>query len=163
MKVEVIKQTTGKKNSSDIISVCDYYKANLNDNVRYGQIVFYGFSHGGRAVVFGSSEISSNGSIILESIPYYLLNSFKRQYKMDIPMKVDESPIQNALVKLRHNKILLLVGEDDTAINPEEGNELIRYSENKDSHMIVFENTGHSIFNKKNIKLYNESIINFLK
>ena len=153
------KANTGATNAHDVESVYNFYKQNLSS---FGNITFYGYSHGGRAIIFGMSKLKAKESIILESTPYYLMNGFKRQYKINIAMKVDETDLQAAMKTIAENRALLLVADSDTAINEEEGKELIGLSTNKNSYMVLFNQTGHSIFSSKQKQQYTEEINKFL-
>jgi len=153
------KANTGATNANDVESVYNFYKQHLSS---FGDITFYGYSHGGRAIIFGMHKLKAKESIILESTPYYLMNGFKRQYKINMPMKVYESALQAAMTTISKNRILLLVGDNDTAINEAEGKELIGLSTNKNSYMLLFNETGHSIFYSKQKQKYTEEINTFL-
>lgn len=153
------KAHTGIQNAQDVESVYSFYKKNLSS---YGEITFYGYSHGGRAIIFGMSKLNTEESIILESIPYYLMKGLKRQYNINIPVKIDESALQKAMKTISQNKILLLIGDTDTAINEEEGKELIGFSSNKNSRIVIFNQTGHSIFLSQQKQQYINVINDFL-
>lgn len=153
------KANTGASNAHDIESVYNFYKQNHSS---FGDITFYGYSHGGRAIIFAMNKLDAKEPLILESTPYYLMNGFKRQYKINITMKIDESALQAAMNTIAENRVLLLLGDNDTAINEEEGKELIGLSTNKNSHMVLFYQTGHSIFSSKHKQQYTDEINNFL-
>lgn len=153
------KANTGASNARDIESVYNFYTEYLSE---FGEITFYGYSHGGRAIIFGMDRLKAKDPIILESIPYYLMNGFKRQYKVNLPMKVDESALQAAMKTIAKNKVLLLIGDSDIAINEKEGKELIGLSTNENSYMVLFEETGHSIFSGKKKQQYAREINTFL-
>jgi len=120
------------------------------------------FSHGGRAVIFGASLIDSLKAVILESPPYLLGQSFKRQYKIPYAPKISESPINSALTKISNTPILLLIGESDTAIIESEATTLINYSQNKKSKVVLFGDTFHNVFSNNNLSQYEEVVFNFI-
>ncbi|OUR97728.1 hypothetical protein A9Q86_16075 [Flavobacteriales bacterium 33_180_T64] len=153
------KASTGKKNGLEIAAVYDYYKTNLKN---YGAVTLYGFSHGGRAVIFGASKIGSIKKMILESPPYQLGESFKRQYRMPNAPKISEIPINNALASIPNTTILLLIGDTDTAIIESEAETLIKTSANNHSRMVLFNNTAHNVFSKQNMFKYQTIVFNFI-
>lgn len=153
------KASTGKANATDVECVYNFCKEHLSN---FGELILYGFSHGGRAAVFGLNKVGAKNPIILESPPFYLSNAFKRQYKIETPMNGDESEIKQALEAISSNPMLLLIGDDDTAINEEEGNELIGFSRHKKSRIIVFEETAHSVYSTNESK-YAKTLHQFLK
>ena len=97
------KANTGAGNAPDIVSVYNFYKKHLSG---YGEITFYGYSHGGRAIIFGTEVLKTNEDIILESPPYYLMKGFQRQYKIDLPMKIDEAALREGLPLRNSEKYL---------------------------------------------------------
>ena len=110
-----------------------------------GPLTFYGFSHGGRAVIHAAA-LSSNGErIILESTPYSLTNSFKRTFKIpDIP-NMDGEGLNAALKAIEEIPILLLIGDVDTAITKEEAMQMVGFSEHSETTLEVFAETGHDV------------------
>ncbi len=153
------KANTGKKNAFEVAEVYNYYKNNF---ANYGDITLYGFSHGGRAIIFGASMISKVEKIILESPPYQLGESFKRQYRMPNAPKISEAPINAALTNISNAPILLLIGDSDTAIIESEAVTLIEHSTNTNSKVVLFENTAHDVFSDKNIIKYENVVFEFI-
>ena len=153
------KASTGKKNGLEISVVYTYYKNNFDN---YGDVTLYGFSHGGRAVVFGASTIGGSHKVILESLPYQLGESFKRQYKMPNAPKISEVPINTALTNISNTPILLLIGDSDTAIIATEAKTLIEHSINKNSKVVLFNNTAHNVFSNNNLIKYEEVVFDFI-
>lgn len=153
------KASTGKKNGLEVSEVYHYYKNNFDN---YGEVTLYGFSHGGRAVIFGASLIGDMKTVILESPPYLLGESFKRQYKMPYAPKISETPINIALTKISNTPILLLLGDSDTAIIETEATTLIKHSDNKSSKVVLFGNTAHNVFSNKNLSQYEKVVFDFI-
>lgn len=154
-----IKASRGATNAYDVESVYHFYRNHLSC---FGNITFYGFSHGGRAILFGAAKLAAKEPIILESTPYYLTEGLKRQFKINLPMPINESALESAIETISNNSILLLIGDNDTAINEKEGRELISLSKNENSSMVLFNQTGHSIFTEKNKEKYDKTIHTFL-
>ena len=153
------KASTGNKNAFEVAEVYNYYK---NNYANYGDITLYGFSHGGRAVIFGASVIGKIEKVILESPPYQLGESFKRQYKMPNAPKINEAPINAALANISNTPILLLIGDSDTAIIESEATDLIESSTNANSKIVLFDNTAHNVFSDKNIIKYENIVFEFI-
>ena len=153
------KANTGSKNAIEVAEVYNYYKNNF---ANYGDITLYGFSHGGRAVIFGASMIAKVEKIILESPPYQLGESFKRQYRMPNAPKISEAPINDALTNISNYPLLLLIGDSDTAIIESEAANLVEYSSNVNSKLVIFENTAHNVFSDKNITKYQNVVFEFI-
>jgi len=152
--------TSGPEIRSDVIAVMDYYENKLKD---YGPLVLAGYSHGGRAVVFAAEKKPQNvKAIILESIPYSLSASFKRTYKMD-PPPIPEGNIAAAFRTISTIPILLMTGENDAAIIPEEANEIKASNNNSASSFVSFKGGGHDLSGGKFRELYVESIKLFLE
>ena len=153
------KANTGNKNAFEVAEVYNYYKNNF---ANYGDITLYGFSHGGRAVIFGASMIGKAEKVILESPPYQLGESFKRQYRMPNAPKISEDPINAALANISNTPILLLIGDTDTAIIESEAIALIEYSTNANSKVVIFDKTAHNVFSDKNIIKYENVVFEFI-
>ncbi len=153
------KASTGSKNAFEVAEVYNHYKNNF---ANYGDITFYGFSHGGRAVIFGASMIGNVEKVILESPPYQLGESFKRQYRMPNAPKISEAPINAALANISNTSILLLIGDKDTAIIDSEAKTLIDYSTNKESKVVIFDNTAHNVFSDRNMSKYENVVFEFI-
>ncbi len=151
--------STGEKNGLEVSAVYNYYQNNFNS---YGAITLYGFSHGGRAIIFGAHMIGKTEKVILESPPYQLGQSFKRQYKMPNAPKISEAPINAALANISNSPILLLIGDSDAAIIESEAFELINHSNNKNSKVVLFDNTAHNVFSNNNLIKYEEVVFNFI-
>jgi pimeloyl-ACP methyl ester carboxylesterase len=134
--------TSGPEISSDVIAVMDYYNSNLND---YGSLILIGFSHGGRAVVFAAEKKPDHvKAIILESIPYSLAESFKRMYHFD-PPPIPEGDIDKAFISISSLPVLLMTGNNDEAIIPEEANKIKETFRNKNSRLVSFKDAGHDL------------------
>ncbi|MGB0838420.1 MAG: alpha/beta hydrolase [Flavobacteriaceae bacterium] len=141
------RATTGAANGLDVLAV---YKA-LEDR---GEIHLYGFSHGARAVSFGAALIGNpKQRLFLEGIPYQLAEGFKRQNGYAMPMIPQETELDKALEQNKANQTLLLIGDSDPAITPEEARKLIKYSEHPDSLLMVFPEQGHHVLSKNNTYL----------
>ena len=153
------KANTGEKNAFDVAEVYHYYKNNF---ASYGDITLYGFSHGGRAVIFGASKIGEVEKVILESPPYQLGESFKRRYRMPNAPKISEAPINAALTNISNTPILLLIGDTDTAIIESEAMTLIEHSINRNSKVVLFEDTAHSVFSNNNMTKYENVVFEFI-
>jgi len=131
---------------SDVIAVMDYYENKLK---QYGPLVLSGYSHGGRAVVFAVEKKPGNvKAIILESIPYSLSAGFKRTYKMD-PPPIPEGNIAGAFQAISIIPILLMTGENDTAIILEEANEIKAGNKNSASRFVSVKGEGHDLSGEK--------------
>ncbi len=156
-----LKATTGKLNGQDVEATYNWYQDNYAN--QFGPITFYGYSHGGRAIIFGANETGSEANIILESTPYILANGFERQYHFPSPMSVQEIELNQALGQLKTKSLLLLIGDNDTAIIPEEADTLIeQLGTSCSSDLIIFENTKHAIYCDKNMTQYQSTIQLFL-
>ena len=151
--------STGAKNGQEVAAVYNYYKNNFSS---YGDITFYGFSHGGRAVIFGANTIAKDYKIILESPPYQLGESFKRQYKMPNAPKISEAPINEALSNISNAPMLLLIGDADTAIIETEATTLMEHTKHDKSKLVLFKKTGHNVFSDHNMKIYERAIVDFI-
>ena len=152
--------TSGPEIRSDVMALIDYYTDSLRD---YGPLVLAGYSHGGRAVVFAAEERTQKvKAIILESIPYSLSEGFKRIYKVN-PPPFPEGNLAGAFQAISELPILLMVGEKDNAIIPEEAQRIKELFKNQESRMILFEGAGHDLSNEKHRSLYQQSIEAFLK
>jgi len=151
--------TSGPEIRSDVLAVMDYYDKNLND---YGQLFLAGYSHGGRAVVFAAEQKpTAIKAIILESIPYSLSAGFKRIYKVE-PPPFSEGDIDKAFQSISSIPILLMIGNMDQAIIPEEAEKIKGLFGNSKSQLIVFNGMGHNLSTEKNKPAYTESIRTFL-
>ena len=154
-----IATTSGPEIRSDVLAVMDYYEKNLSD---YGPLVLAGYSHGGRAIVFAAEEKSGSvKAIILESIPYSLAEGFKRIYKVN-PPPFPEGDIENAFRTISKVPILLMIGDKDNAIIPEEAQKIKSLWLNADSRLIIFEGAAHNLTQEKFKPLYIQSIQAFL-
>jgi len=153
------KANTGKKNALDVAEVYKYYKNNFGN---YGDITLYGFSHGGRAIIFGASMIGDVEKVILESPPYELGESFKRQYKMPNAPDISEDLINEALTNISNSPLLLLIGDSDTAIIESEAKTLIEHSANANSKVVIFDNTTHHVFCDTNKTRYDSVVFEFI-
>lgn len=153
------KASTGYKNALEVAEIYNYYKNNFSN---YGDITLYGFSHGGRAVIFGASMIGDPKKVILESPPYQLGESFKRQYKMPHAPKISEAPINKALTNISNSPILLLIGDSDTAIIETEAISLIEHSVNVRSKVVLFDNTAHNVFSNNNLIKFENVVFKFI-
>ena len=151
--------TSGPEIRSDVIAVMDYYENKLKD---YGPLILAGYSHGGRAVVFAAEKKPANViAIILESIPYSLSASFKRTYKMD-PPPIPEGNIAVAFQTISNIPILLMTGENDTAIIPDEASAIKGSNKNRLSQFVSIKGAGHDLSGEKYREVYVESIKSFL-
>jgi pimeloyl-ACP methyl ester carboxylesterase len=151
--------TSGPEIRSDVIAVIDYY---LNHLKEYGPLTLVGYSHGGRAVVFAAEQRAQDvTAIILESIPYSLTESFKREYKFS-PPPIPEGNIAEAFHAISKIPILLMVGDNDTAIIPEEAREIKDTNKNALSKLILFEGAAHNLTTERYRSLYADSIKTFL-
>ena len=151
--------TSGPEIRSDVIAVMDYYSNNLKD---HGPLALVGYSHGGRAVVFAAEKKPDNvKAIILESIPYSLAESFKRTYKVT-PPPIPEGNILEAFRAISNIPVLLMIGDNDTAIIPEEAGEIKDTYKNPESKLVVFGGGGHDLSIEKYKSLYTASITSFL-
>lgn len=154
------KTTSGPEINEDILAVISYYTKNLNE---YGKLIIHGYSHGGRAAVFAAEENYNNiEAIILESIPYSLEESFKRTFKISEVPSMNAGNIDSALDKISKLPILLLFGNDDTAIIKSEANLIASKFKNSNSSLIEFDGAGHDLTMKETEKLYKESISKFI-
>lgn len=151
--------TSGPEVRSDVIAVMDYYANNLKE---YGPLTLVGYSHGGRAVVFAAEKRSAMiKGIILESIPYSLAESFKRTFKMN-PPPIPEGNIMEAFHTISAIPLLLMMGDTDTAIIPEEAGIIKDSNKNSLSQLVIFKGAGHDLSGEKFRSLYFESIKAFL-
>jgi len=151
--------TSGPEIRTDVIAVMDYYSNNLKE---YGPLILVGYSHGGRVIVFAAEKKPENvKAIILESIPYSLAESFKRTYKVE-PPPIPEGNIREAFRAVSKIPILLMLGDNDTAIIPEEAREIKDAYKNSASQVVVFEGAGHDLTVEKYKSLYTGSIKAFL-
>jgi len=151
--------TSGPEISWDVIAVMDYYENKLKDN---GPLVLAGYSHGGRAVVFAAEKKPQNvKAVILESIPYSLTESFKRTYKMN-PPPIPEGNISEAFRTIANIPILLMTGENDMAIIPEEAALIKESNKNSASRFIMIKGAGHDLSGEKYRQVYGEAIKSFL-
>jgi len=144
---------------SDVIAVMDYYEKTLND---YGPLLLAGYSHGGRAIVFAAEQKpESIKAIVLESIPYSLAEGFKRIYKVN-PPPFPEGDIDNAFRILSKIPILLMIGDKDNAIIPDEAQKIKSLWQNAESRLIIFEGAGHNLTQEKFRPFYIQSVQSFL-
>jgi len=151
--------TSGPEIKSDVIAVIDYY---LNHQKGYGPLTLVGYSHGGRAVVFAAEKKAADvKAVILESIPYSLTESFKRTYKFS-PPPIPEGNIAEAFHTISKIPILLMIGDTDTAIIPEEAGEIKDACKNSLSQLVIFKGAGHNLAVEKYRSLYIDSIKAFL-
>ncbi|HEY6505085.1 MAG TPA: alpha/beta fold hydrolase [Chitinophagaceae bacterium] len=151
--------TSGPEVRSDVIAVIDHYSDNL---MEYGPLVLIGYSHGGRAIVFAAEKKAVNvKAIILESIPYSLTESFKRTFKVE-PPPIPEGNIPEAFQAISRIPILLMIGDHDTAIIPEEAGAIKDAYKNSLSQLIIFKGAGHDLAGEKYRSLYTDSIEAFL-
>ena len=151
--------TSGPDVRSDVIAVMDYYSNNLKE---YGPLILVGYSHGARAIVFAAEKKAVNvKAIILESIPYSLAESFKRTYKFT-PPPIPEGNIPEAFHAVSRIPILLMIGDTDTAIIPEEAGAIKEAYKNSLSQLVIFKGAGHDLTIEKYRSLYTDSIKAFL-
>jgi pimeloyl-ACP methyl ester carboxylesterase len=151
--------TSGPEISSDVIAVMDYYSNHLKG---YGPLILVGYSHGGRAVAFAAEQKRADvKAIILESIPYSLVESFKRTYKID-PPPIPEGNISEAFKAISETPILLMMGDRDDAITEMEAQKIKGGYQNPTSQLIVFKGAGHDLSIEKHKPLYIKSINDFL-
>ncbi len=153
------KASTGKKNGLEIEAVYAYYKSHFD---AYGEVTLYGFSHGGRAIIFGASLIGESNKVILESPPYQLGESFKRQYRMPTAPLISEAAIDQALTRISKSPMLVLLGDTDSAIIETEATTLIEHSHNENSKVVLFNNTAHNVFSTPNLIQYEEVVFEFI-
>ncbi len=154
-----VATTSGPEIRSDVTAVIDYYENNFKE---YGPLILAGYSHGGRAIVFAAeTRPESVKGIILESIPYSLSESFKRVYKVN-PPPFPEGDIQKAFQAISNIPNLLLVGNMDNAIVPEEAQKIKATFENAQSQLVVFDGAGHDLSQEKYRPLYMEAIKSFM-
>jgi pimeloyl-ACP methyl ester carboxylesterase len=151
--------TSGPEIRADVIAVMDYYETHLN---QYGDLILVGYSHGGRAVVFAAEKKPGNvRAIILESIPYSLAASFRRTYKMD-PPPIPEGNISAAFNTISGIPVLLMTGDADLAIVPDEAAEIRKSNKNPLSQFVTFKGAGHNLFAGISRSLYIQSTKFFL-
>jgi len=154
-----LSATSGPEIRSDVLAVMQYYSTKLND---YGPLVLAGYSHGARAVVFAAEKNPSLvKAVILESIPYSLTESFRRTYKID-PPPIPEGNISGAFQTISQIPILLMTGDNDTAIIPDEAKTIKGFFKNEKSKSVIFENAGHDLSVEKHRELYKRSVKSFL-
>jgi len=152
--------TSGPEIRSDVIAVMDYYSTQLK---AYGPLILVGYSHGARAVVFAAEKNAAYvKAIILESIPYSLTESFKRTFKVD-PPPIPEGDIPGAFQTISSIPILLMIGDHDTAIIPEEARLIIDSNKNSLSKWVIVEGAGHDLSGAKYRGIYEEAIRGFLE
>lgn len=151
--------TPGPETGNDVAAIIQYYDSKLKD---YGPLVLTGYSHGGRAAVFAAKKsLSMIKAIILESIPYSLTESFRRTYKTN-PPPIPEGNIDAAFEAIAEKSILLMIGDTDEAIIPDEAKKIKGFLKNENSQLVIFENTGHDLSKNKELDLYRQSIQLFL-
>jgi len=151
--------TSGPEIRSDVLAVMDYYDKNLGD---YGPLLLAGYSHGGRAAVFAAEQKpGSVKAIILESIPYSLSEGFKRIYKVT-PPPFPEGDIENAFRTVSKVPILLMMGDKDNAIVPEEAEKIKSLWQNPASRLVIFTGAVHNLTQAQFKSLYIQSIQTFL-
>jgi len=151
--------TSGPEIRSDVLAVMDYYDKNLGD---YGPLLLAGYSHGGRAAVFAAEQKpGSVKAIILESIPYSLSEGFKRIYKVT-PPPFPEGDIENAFRTVSKVPILLMIGEKDNAIVPEEAEKIKGLWQNPGSRLVIFPGAARNLIQAQFKSLYVQSIQAFL-
>jgi len=151
--------TPGPETGNDVAAVIQYYSSKLND---YGPLILAGYSHGGRAVVFAAKKNPAMvKAIILESIPYSLTESFRRTYKTN-PPPIPAGNIDAAFEAIAEKPVLLMIGDTDDAIIPDEAKKIKGFLTNENSQLVIFENAGHDLSKEKNRPLYERSIQLFL-
>jgi len=151
--------TPGPETGNDVAAVIQYYNSGLKD---YGPLILAGYSHGGRAVVFAAKKsLPMITAIILESIPYSLTESFRRTYKTN-PPPIPEGNIDAAFEAIAEKPVLLMTGDTDEAIIPDEARKIKGFLRNENSQLVIFENAGHDLSKEKNRTLYEQSIQLFL-
>ena len=149
----------GEGNAPDIEAIAQYYTNNYSD---YGKLVAYGFSHGGRTLIHAASSVSFK-KMILEGTPYSMAASLQRQLRLPDGPVFQEEDLDGALASISSLPILLLIGDNDTAIIPTEGEQLMKHTKAKKSQIIVFENTQHDVVIGENHVRIKEAISSFLK
>ena len=146
----------GEGNIPDVEAVVNYYMSHYK---KYGKLIGYGFSHGGRAIIHTAASHSHFERLILESTPYSLADGMYRQFKLPERPKFEEENIDGALASMPKMPILLIIGDNDTAIIPKEGNELLKHSKSKKSQIVIFPKTAHDVVIDQN----KEKVISTIK
>lgn len=154
------KTSTGKDSALDIEAMRTHYYDNYD---KFGPLALYGFSHGGRAVIYAAAELDTKEPVILESPPYSLTNSFKRTYKVPSIPDIDGEGLDPFLQKAADTPLLLMIGDKDTAINQEEAQMLIAHSKSQLTQLVQFTNTAHDVHKEENLKKYEKTVFDFLK
>jgi alpha-beta hydrolase superfamily lysophospholipase len=137
----------GKGNIPDIVAVEMYYKNNYK---KYGRLIGYGFSHGGRTLIHSAPDLDSMEMLILESTPYSLADGLQRQLNLPERPNFQEEDMDAVLATMPDLPILLMMGDNDTAIIKEEGESLMKHTKAAKSEMIIFPETAHDVFVNKN-------------
>ena len=89
------RTSLGNDSSLDILALSDIYNESFR---KYGLLTLYGFSHGGRAVIYTAGLMNNRTPVILESPPYSLTNSFKRTYRIAQVPNMDDASLDMAIV-----------------------------------------------------------------
>lgn len=154
------KTSTGGASATDILTMAELYYKKYS---KFGKLTFYGFSHGGRAVLFAASQSVRQQDLILESPPYSLTESFKRTYRMPQVPNMDEGQgMEEAMTKMVDKNILLLIGDSDPAIIEIEAEELIGYSQASKSKLVIYTATKHHVFTARNLGAFQQEVTSFL-
>jgi dienelactone hydrolase len=154
------KTSPGNDSSSDILATANFYQRQFK---KYGELTLYGFSHGGRAVMYTAGHMDSKTKVILESPPYSMTNSFKRTYGMPNAPNMDDGSLDKALQAMSNNPLLLMIGDNDSAIIESEAKTVLAFSKNSQSQMKVFSKTEHNVMTKENKAEFIKLITLFLE
>ncbi|HAA20751.1 MAG TPA: hypothetical protein DCP28_19035 [Cytophagales bacterium] len=148
----------GKGNAPDVLTVISHYQTYLSQN---GPLIGYGFSHGGRTLIHASAALPQPLPLILEGTPYSLAKGMQRQYHMPQPPPMQEENLDEILATIPQIPILLLIGDSDTAIIPEEAQSLIQFTTAEASQLVVFPNTQHNVVTQANAQQLTPVILNY--
>jgi alpha-beta hydrolase superfamily lysophospholipase len=151
----------GPRAAYDVLAAADALRASRRHTDL--PLVGYGFSHGGRAVLFASVQSPQRfAALIAEAPPFSLREGLRRQTGLPWVPALPEGDLPGTFAALRDRPILLLLGDADPEISDAQARSLLAGNLHAASGIHIFANTGHGVFSAQNREEYQQTVAQFL-
>jgi len=127
-------------------------------------LLFYGFSHGARTVLFAAQASATKPvAIVAEAPPFSLRDSFKRQTGIPVAPPIPEGDLVGACRALTELPVLYMFGDRDPDLTSEQAQALAACSAHAATSVEVFAATGHGVHTLDNADQFDATVTRFVE